>query len=109
MSAIRVEQAIARGETDEQIAAALGTSLDIVKSTRAVMDRLVAVDDVFTLPKQPQCQPWAECGRGHPLTPDNIYRYPSGKRECRICKLDRARASYRRTGSETRRRKRGAA
>ena len=27
------------------------------------------------------------CGRGHELTPDNIYKSPSGNRQCRQCKL----------------------
>jgi len=32
------------------------------------------------------------CGRGHELTTDNTYVSPSGKRQCRACKLEANRA-----------------
>lgn len=30
-----------------------------------------------------------ECKSGHPFTPENTYTYPSGKRACKACRLDR--------------------
>lgn len=32
------------------------------------------------------------CGRGHELTPENVYVTPRGNRQCRICKLEANRA-----------------
>lgn len=33
--------------------------------------------------------PWATCGRGHPMTPENVYVNPTrGNRYCRICQSE---------------------
>ena len=31
------------------------------------------------------------CGKGHPFSPENTYRYPDGRRECRECSRERKR------------------
>jgi len=42
-------------------------------------------------PAQPHCK------AGHPLTPDNSYIAPDGRRRCRICRRERWRESRART------------
>lgn len=34
---------------------------------------------------------WTHCKNGHPLSGENLYLYPSGRRECWTCKLERRR------------------
>ncbi len=34
------------------------------------------------------------CPLGHPLSGDNLYRYPDGRRGCRACKKEQSRQSY---------------
>lgn len=34
-----------------------------------------------------------QCPQGHPYDEENTYRYPSGRRECRMCSRDRQRVS----------------
>lgn len=33
-----------------------------------------------------KCAAKTHCGKGHPLSGDNLYVYPNGKRRCRTCK-----------------------
>ncbi len=35
-----------------------------------------------------------QCIYGHPLIPENLYYYPSGKRACRTCRAERGHARY---------------
>lgn len=37
-----------------------------------------------------------ECQRGHPMSGENLYIYPNGKRQCGTCMRAAARASYHR-------------
>jgi hypothetical protein len=40
------------------------------------------------------------CAQGHPMTPDNVYTKPSGRRECRICR-NKGKREYKRRKAQT--------
>lgn len=40
-------------------------------------------------PEPPQLAPVERCGKGHPMTDENVYAYPSGRRVCRTCDRER--------------------
>jgi len=85
----RIEQAVARGHSHEQICTDLDVDATTVNDVIAAMDKVAAIKDVFTI-KQRIGQGQDVCRNGHPLDPENTYVKPSnGKRECRICKTAR--------------------
>jgi hypothetical protein len=70
------------GESVNQLASAFGTSTSVIREALVRAGVKMRPPSVRLRPPAPK----AACAHGHPLTPENTYVYPSGRRSCRACR-----------------------